>query len=189
MLARIGQMIAAAMSALAAGVSWTGQLARGLVRLPFELIGGGQPMPAPYEPEVQRTDILDEFLEARKRAAAVHTLDRDGIDTVIQYCHTHRDDRPKFALPKSLDRDVLVALRTMDDAALRALATSGVSKIRRFMDCKEHGILGVPALAAAVHKPLPEPPISMTEHERILWKVRAQLERAHTFEPMAIRKP
>ncbi|KQS84808.1 hypothetical protein ASG58_20125 [Rhizobium sp. Leaf383] len=177
------------MNALAAGVSWTGQLVRGVIRLPFDLLGGGQPMPAPYEPEVQRTDILDEFLEARKRQAAVHTLDRDGIDTVIAYCKAHREDRPKIVLPKSLDKDVMVALRTMDDAALRALATSGVAKIRKFIEGKDHDIYGVPALPKATPKLLPEPPVGMTDHERVLWKVRAQLERAHTYEPFAVRKP
>jgi hypothetical protein len=171
MLARLGQIIAAAMSALSSTVTWGFQLARSVVRLPFDLLGG-QPMPAPYEPEARQADILDEFVEARKRAAAVHTLDRDGIDTVIQFCNTHRSERSKFVLPKTLDKDVLVALKTMDDAALRALATSGVSKIRKFIDGKEHDIFGVPAFAKATPRPLPEPPAGMTETSASSGKLR-----------------
>ncbi|MBD8663023.1 hypothetical protein IFT59_07125 [Rhizobium sp. CFBP 8752] len=180
--------IAAVFSGMAAVTKWGFQMARGIVRLPFDLLGGGQPIPAPYEPEVKQADILDEFLEARKRSAAVHTLDREGIDTVIQYCNTHREDRPRFVLPKTLDRDVLVALRTMDDAALRALATSGVSKIRKFIDGREHDIYGVPSLAKVKPQSLPKAPAGMTEHERIMWKVKARLEKAHEYEPFAIRK-
>lgn len=190
MLAKIGAAIAAAISAIGSVGTWTFQLARGIVRFPFELLGaGGQPMPAPYEPEIKKADILDELVEARKRSAAVHSLDRDGIDSVIQYCNTHDEDRARFVLPKTLDRDVLVALRTMDDTALRALATSGVSKIRKFIDGRVHDIYGVPSLAKAKPQPLPKPLASMTEHERIMWKVKARLERAHEYEPFAIRKP
>ena len=189
MLARIGTGIAAAISAMGSVGNWGFQLARSIVRFPFELIGGGQPMPATYEPEVKQSEILDELVEARKQSAAVHTLDRDGIDTVIDYCNTHREDRPKFVLPKTLDKEVMVALRTMDDAALRALATSGAGKIRRFLDGKEHDIFGVPALSTAKPRPMPQPPAGMAEQERVLWKVKARLERAHEYEPFAIRKP
>lgn len=182
--------IAAAFSAIGSVGKWSFQLARGVVRFPFELFGaGGPPMPAPYEPEVRQSDILDEFIEARKRAAEVHTLDRDGISTVIEYCHTHREDRPRFVLPKTLDKDVLVALRVMDDKALRALATSGVGKIRKFLDGKEHGIFGVPALAKTKPEPIRQPPVGLTEHERMMWKIKARLERGHEYDHFAVRKP
>lgn len=195
MLARVGQIIAAAMSALNSTVTWGFQLARGIVRLPFDLLGGGQPMPAPYEPEVRQADILDEFLEARKRAAAVHTLDRDGIDTVIQFCNTHREDRPRFVLPKDLKSDVKVALRTMDDKALRSLATSGIGKVRKFIDCQPHGIVGVPSVGRKPPVHIEEqPPAGLTKDERVLWKVQARLRKSKesddfSFDPLFVRKP
>ncbi|WP_421477643.1 hypothetical protein [Agrobacterium tumefaciens] len=196
MLARFGAAlaagIAAALSAIGSFGKWSFQVARGIVRLPFDLLGGGQPMPAPYEPEVRQSDILDEFIEARKRAAEVHTLDRDGISTVIEYCHTHREDRPRFALPKTLDKDVLVALRTMNDKALRALATAGVGKMRKFIDGRDHGIPGVPSVGKAPVKVEERPPAGLTESQRILWKVEARLRKAQesaAFEPFAVCKP
>lgn len=176
MLKRIAAAIAAALEMFGKIGKWGWDVCWATVRFPFELISTKPPLPQ-FNPTVEKSDVLDEYSEARKRHAAVQSLDRDGIHTLLEYCRAHRDDRATMRLPKDLPPSVLASLVSMDDKALRALATAGVGQVRKFMSGKPHGIHGVPAVgttsgATAAND---EPPKGMSEHERVLWKIRARL--------------
>lgn len=147
-----------------------------LIRAPFQMIFGSKPEPS-YAPELQTSDLLDKLRSAREDAAErVIRLDRGGIEGVLEYCRAHRDDRTRMTLPNSLDRKVRAALLTMDDAELRTLAGAGIGQLRKFAAGLPHGIAGVPAFGERL--PLAgndAPPAGLNAHERMLWKVRAQL--------------
>lgn len=185
MLAKIAAFIANAIRSMGSSalsiLDWCEQV----VKWPFGLVfGHGAPTPH-YQPQITPSDVVGHLDQARAAAATVHTLDRDGIETVLSFCGTHRDDRAKTPLPKNLDPAVKVALRTIDDTALRALAAAGIGKVRKFIDGKLHGIPGVPEIANAVPAPHTEvkPSKGMTEHEVILWKLKAQLEQGRLSRP------
>ncbi|MBB4102417.1 hypothetical protein [Allorhizobium borbori] len=178
MLARFAAALTAAFQMIGKVGKWSWDVAVATVRFPFELISTKPPLPQ-FNPTVEKSDVLDEYNEARKRHAAVQTLDRDGIHTLLEYCRAHRDDRATMKLPKDLPPPVLASLVSMDDKALRSLATAGVGQVRKFMSGKPHGIHGVPAVA-----PDPdvvptaaddEPPRNASHHERVLWKIRANM--------------
>lgn len=176
MLARIAAAIAAAFQMIGKVGKWSWDVCWATARLPFELISTRPPLPQ-YNPTIEKSDILGEYEEARKRNAAVQSLDRDGINTLLEYCRAHRADRATMRMPKDLPPSVLAALISMDDKALRALATAGVGQVRKFMNGRPHGIHGVPAVAPdVVPTEVGEaPPRGMSEHERVIWKIRARL--------------
>lgn len=162
-----------------------------VIRWPFSVVFGNGASRPHFAPQVTKSDVVEDFLHARRSAAAVHTLDRDGIDSVLRFCAAHREDRPTTPLPKNLDPAVRVALRTMDDAALRAIATAPIGKVRKFIDGVPHAIHGVPEIVKNNAAPEAEqlPPPGMTEHQRILWKIKAQLEKTKASEPFRAVKP
>lgn len=176
MFAKIAAAIAAALKSMGTSavsiLDWCEQV----VRWPFSLVfGHGAPTPT-YTPAVSPSDVIEEFQHARNTAAAIHTLDRDGIDSVLEFCRAHKNDRVGMALPKNLEPPVRAALMSMSDAELRAVATSGIGAVRRFLDGKMHGIPGVREFGSPAPKPANDaPPRGMTRDEEMLWKARAFL--------------
>ncbi|PZU78178.1 hypothetical protein [Agrobacterium sp.] len=185
MLRAIGRFLLSAASGLWKGtlgaVHWTEQL----IRLPFSIIfgnGGGRAMPNPeYKPDVSATQLLDEFDEARARQGAIHTLDRDGVDTVLSYTKASKSARATFDLG-SVKEDLRTTLLDMSDLELDALGRAGLSAIRKFVDGKEHGVFGVRTFTPGqpVKAVDPEPKEPMTVHERMLWRVRSRAEKTGT---------
>lgn len=156
-----------------------------VVKAPFRTVfgnGGGAPS---YTPDVQTADLLTSLRDAREAAQAeANRLDRNGIETVLEFAKAHRDVRSTMKLPKDLDPRVRAALLTMDDAALRKLHTSGIGQIRKFLDGKPHGIVGVPSfgehLPTAANEPMPK---GLSVHEAMVWKIRAQMLKSTESEP------
>lgn len=148
------------------------------LRWPFSVLrGGGGGLPAPeFAAGQSANDILDEFSERRARASAVHTLDRDGVDTVISYAKAAPSVRNGFDFG-ALDTDVRATLISMDDAELKALAeaSKNLNRIRRFVTKQEHGIHGVPVV-----RPLGEPvrPTPRSAEENELWTMQARIRKA-----------
>ncbi|WP_167549649.1 hypothetical protein [Ensifer aridi] len=137
-------------------------------------------MPTPeYKRDVSGVQLLDEFEEARARQAAVHTLDRDGVDTVLSYAKATKAARATFDL-SCVKEDLRTTLLDMSDLELDALGRAGLFAIRKFVEGRDHGVFGVrtfvpgePVKAAA-----PEPKEAMTAQERMLWRVRARAEKS-----------
>lgn len=175
MLRAIARALAAAVSGLWKGALWSLNFAEQLVRWPFSVVfgssGGSRPTPH-FEPQTSGVELLDEFAEQRARQAAVHELNRDGIDTVIKYAKAPAHARPTIDLG-GLKADVRATLITMDDNELRALAQAGIGAIRRFVEGRQHGIHGVPLVRAIPADNAPT--AGMTAEERVLWKVRSKL--------------
>ena len=158
-------------------MSWGEQL----LRWPFSVIfgSGGGAMPRPeYKPDVSGTQLLDEFEAARARQAAVHTLDRDGVDTVLSYTKAAPAARATFDL-SCVKEDLRTTLLDMSDLELDALGNAGLSAIRRFVDGKDHGVFGVRTFTPGqpVKAADPEPKGEMTIQERMFWRVRARAEK------------
>ncbi|ACP24370.1 hypothetical protein NGR_c05770 [Sinorhizobium fredii NGR234] len=158
---------------------WRGALgilnwAEQFLRWPFSIIfgsgGGGMPSPE-YKPDVSSAQLLDEFDEARRRQAAVHDLDRDGISTVTKYASALPKARPTIDLG-GLNKDIRATLLTMDDNELKALSKAGIGAIRKFIAGADHGVHGVPVVRSVE---ISEAPKEMTEHEQVLWKVRSRM--------------
>ncbi|MBB2868601.1 UNVERIFIED_ORG: hypothetical protein GGI63_005245 [Rhizobium esperanzae] len=174
MLRAIARALAAAVSGLCKGAIWTLNFAEQVIRWPFSVVfgsGGGRPNPH-FEPTTSGVELLDEFNANRAHAAAVHELNRDGIDTVVRYAKATPSARSTIDLG-GLAKDVRATLLTMDDNELRALANAGVGAIKKFLEGREHGIHGVP-----VARPIPAdnvPRAGMTAEESVLWKVRSKL--------------
>jgi len=160
-------------------VNWCEQL----IKWPFSVIfgsGGGGPMPRPeYKPDVSGTQLLDEFEAARQRQAAVHDLDRDGINTVRRYAKAPKAARATFDL-SCLEDDLRTTLLDMSDLELDALGNAGLSAIRKFVDGKDHGVFGVRTFTPGqtVKAADPEPKEPMTVQERMFWRVRARAEKS-----------
>ncbi|MBP2235341.1 hypothetical protein J2Z31_001833 [Sinorhizobium kostiense] len=175
MLRAIARALAAAVSGLWKGALWSLNFAEQIIRWPFSVIfgsgGGDRPNPH-FEPQTSGVQLLDEFEAARARQAAVHKLDRDGVDTVIKYARAKPSARPTIDLG-GLRRDVRATLLTMDDNELQALANASIGAVREFLEVREHGIHGVPIV-----RPIPADTAltaEMTADERVLWKVRSKL--------------
>lgn len=191
MLRAIGRALMSALSGLWQNtlgvVNWCEQV----VRWPFSLIfgnGGGRAMPNPqYTPEVSGNQLLDEFEEARARQAAVHTLDRDGVDTVLSYTKASKSARATFDLG-SVKEDLRTTLLDMSDLELDALSRAGLSAVRKFVDGKEHGVFGVRAFTPGqpVKAAAPEPKGEMTVQERMFWRVKARAGKAGSQFTMPI---
>ncbi len=182
MLKAIGRSLMSALSGLwqttLGVVNWCEQL----VRWPFSVIfgNGGRAMPNPeYKPDVSATQLLDEFNEARGRQAAVHTLDRDGVDTVLSYAKASPVARATFDLG-SVKEDLRTTLLDMSDLELDALGRAGLSAIRKFVEGRDHGVFGVRIFAPGelVKAAVPERRNPTTAQERMLWRVQARAERA-----------
>lgn len=167
-------------------VNWCENVAK----MPFRLVfGHGQPQPS-YAPEYQTADLLDTLKDARVAAnEKVHRLDRNGIESVLEFAKAHRNDRATMPLPKRLDPRVRAALVTMNDAALRTLSKAGIGQVRRFIDGIPHGIPGVPAFGERLPADADAaPPKGMTSHQAMLWKIRAQLLKETNAEPFTAPK-
>lgn len=134
-----------------------------------------------YKPEVSSSQLLDEFEEARARQAAVHMLDRDGVDTVLSYTKASKAARTIFDL-SCVKKDLRYTLLEMSDLELDALGRAGLSAVRKFVDGKDHGVFGVRMFSPGepVKAALPEPQEPMTVQERMLWQVRARAEKSGT---------
>lgn len=160
-------------------INWCEQL----VRWPFSIIfgnGAGRAMPNPeYKPDVTGNELLNEFEEARARQAPIHTLDRDGVDTVLSYTKASKAARTTFDLG-SVKEDLRTTLLDMSDLELDALGRAGLSAIRKFVGGKEHGVFGVRTFTPGqpVKATDPEPKEPMTAQERMLWRVRARAEKS-----------
>ncbi|QOD63844.1 hypothetical protein HGK82_00805 [Ochrobactrum sp. MT180101] len=191
MLRAIGRALMSALSGLWKNtlgvVNWCEQL----VRWPFSLIfgnGGGRAIPNPeYRPDVTAMQLLDEFDEARAREAAVHTLDRDCVDTVLSYTRASKSARTTFDLG-SVKEDLRTTLLDMSDLELDALGRAGLSAVRNFVDGKDHGVFGVRTFSPGktVKAALPEPKEPMTVQKRMFCRVRARAEKSGAQFKMAM---
>ncbi|MQV12184.1 hypothetical protein GHL01_00295 [Sinorhizobium meliloti] len=158
--------------------------------MPFRLVfGHGQPQPS-YAPEYQTADLLDTLKDARVEATEkAIRLDRNVIESVVEFARAHRDDRATMTLPTRLDPRVRAALLTMDDVALRTLSRAGIGQVRKFIDGMPHGIPGVPAFGEKLPTAANDaPPKGMNAHEAMLWKIRAQLLKETNAESFAAPK-
>jgi len=145
-----------------------------IIRWPFSLVLGGSPPLPSYEPNVMRSDIINEFKKAR-RATAVEVLGRDIVATVRKFCAAAKAERDTMDLP-GVDTGVMALLLTMDDNELRALLNASDPAIRKFSMGRKHGIHGVPALGvhylAPANARASRPSL---DHRR--WKEQAELLR------------
>lgn len=156
-----------------------------VIKSPFRTVfgnGGGAPS---YTPDLQTADLVDVLKDAREAAQEqANRLDRNAIEAVLEFARAHRDTRATMTLPKSLDPQVRAALLAMDDAALRKLHTAGIGQVRKFLDGKPHGIIGVPSfgehLPTAANEPMPK---GMTVHEAMIWKIRQRMLKPTESEP------
>lgn len=190
MFVRFFAYLAAALETLGKVGKWGWDVCWATARLPFELISTRPPNPE-FNPVIEKADIVGEYNEARKRHAAVHSLDRDGLDTVMRYAKS--DSRNRIGMDLSaVKADVRTTLLTMDDHELRALSTAGIGAVRKFLDGKSHGIHGVPVVKPVVKAPEPvsaEPPANATRHEKMLWRIKAELERDTKSRRFALPRP
>jgi hypothetical protein len=171
------KMIANALAGLWRGtlgvLNWTEQL----IRWPFNVVfgsgGGGTPKPE-YVPDVSSAQLLDEFEANRQRQAAVHDLDRDGVSTVTRYASAPKRLRDGMDL-SAVNADPRAVLLTMDDQELKTLSLAGPGKIRKFLEGKDHGIFGVPAVKPACKKVPEAQSTEMTAQERVLRNIRDRM--------------
>lgn len=190
MLRVIARALAAAVSGLCKGAIWTLNFAEQVVRWPFSVIfgsgGGDRPNPH-FAPTTSGVELLDEFNAQRKRQAAVHELDRDGIDAVIKYAKAVPSARSTIDLG-GLRKDVRATLLTMDDNELRALAQAGVGAVRKFIEGRDHGVHGVPVVGLATSTTEDAPTRGMTAEERVLWAVRSRIEKAKSGQEFKLAR-
>lgn len=191
MLKAFGRALLSAVFGLGRGALGVVNWCEHLVRWPFDLIfgsGGGRVMPNPeYKPDVSGNELLDQFEEARARHAAVHTLDRDSVDTVLSYTKSSKAARSTFDLG-SVKEDLRTTLLDMSDLELDALGHAGLSAIRKFVDGKEHGVFGVRKFTPGepVRISIPEPREPKTVQEQMFWRVRARAEKTGNQFKMSI---
>lgn len=178
MLRAIANALASLWRGTLGAIRWGEQL----LRWPFSVIfgSGGGAMPTPeYKPDVSGIQLLDEFAEARARQAAVHTLDRDGVDTVLSYAKSPKVARATFDL-SNVREDLRLTLLDMSDLELDALGNAGLSAVRKFVEGRDHGVFGVRTYTPGgqVKAAAPEPKVEMTAQERMLWRDRASAQKA-----------
>lgn len=158
-----------------------------VIKSPFRTVfghGGGAPS---YSPDVQTSDLLNVLRDSRQvMQAEARRLDRNGIESVLEFARAHRDTRATMTLPKSLDPQVRAALLTMDDAALRRLHTSGIGQVRKFLDGRPHGIPGIPFFGEHLPTSRNETPAKgLSVHQAMLWKIRARMLQPTESEPFS----
>jgi len=175
MLRAIAAAIARIFKIGIAGIRWC----ENLVLSPFRVLFGGGALPNPeYNPTMTSTEIFDEYEANRQAQASLQRSDRDAIETTKKYAAASPAARATTDL-SAVPADARVALLTMDDHELKALAAAGPSKVRKWLEGKQHGIFGVPnvttsAKTKAVSAPL-QPPAGMTLQEQMVWRVQAHL--------------
>ncbi|MDX3975766.1 hypothetical protein [Shinella sp.] len=157
------------------GLPNAGRWFEDIVSYPFRLIfGGGNPLPH-YEPTVTKPDVIEEFKQARRAAATLHTIDPSGIESVRKFCNANQMARDGMDL-SAIQDDARVLLLTMGDDELAALGKAGPGQIRKFVAGMQHGIHGVPVVG--VHSPVPandRSPRNSLDHR--CWKIQAILRR------------
>lgn len=156
-----------------------------VIKAPFRTVfgnGGGAPS---YTPDVQTADLLDVLKDSRQAAQAeAQRLDRNDIESVLEFAKAHRDTRATMSLPASLSPEVRAALLQMDDVALRKLHTSGIGQVRKFLDGRPPGIQGVPSFGEHIPATAIDPmPKGLSVHEAMLWRIRAQMLKPTESEP------
>jgi len=158
-----------------AGLRWC----ENIVVSPFRALFGGGALPNPeYNPTMTSTEILGEYEANRQAQASLQRSDRDAIETTKKYTAASPAARATTDL-SAVPADARVALLTMDDHELKALAAAGPSKVRKWLEGKEHGIFGVPnvtksAKTKAVSAPV-QPPARMTLQQQMVWRLQAHL--------------
>ncbi|KQZ50308.1 hypothetical protein ASD54_08620 [Rhizobium sp. Root149] len=185
MLRRIAALLASAASKLINSLPTAGKWLDDLLSMPFRTVFGGGGGAPSYTPDVQTADLLNTLKDAREAAQAeAHRLDRNDIESVLEFAKAHRDTRATMSLPKTLTPEVRAALLQMDDVALRKLYTSGIGQVRKFLAAKPHGIQGVPSFGERLPTVADEPmPKGMTVHEAMVWKIRAKMLKPTESEP------
>jgi hypothetical protein len=156
-----------------------------VIKAPFRSVFGGRGGAPSYTPDIQTADLLTSLKDAREVAQAeAHRLDRNGIESVLEFAKAHRDTRATMSLPASLSPEVRAALLQMDDVQLRKLHTAGIGQFRKFLDGRPHGIQGVPSfgehLPTAADEPMPK---GMSVHEAMVWKIHQQMLKPMESEP------
>ncbi|MGO7278932.1 hypothetical protein GUK36_22765 [Rhizobium leguminosarum] len=151
-----------------------------LVLSPFRaLFGGGGALPNPeFNPTMTSTELLDEYESNRKAQAALQRSDRDSIECVVKYAAASPAARATTDL-SAVPAEARLALLTMDDFELKALAAAGPGKVRKWVEGRDHGIFGVPNMSATRPinvAPAPsQPPVGMTPQQQMIWRVQAHL--------------
>jgi hypothetical protein len=147
-----------------------------VIEWPFRvLFGGASPLPH-YEPTITKSGVIDDFKQARRAAASLHTIDPFGIDTVRRYCNAKSQTIRDTLDLSAIRDDARVLLLTMGDDELAALGKAGPGQLKKFVDGKRHGVDGVPIVG--VHAPIPandRSPRPSLDHRR--WKTEALLKR------------
>ncbi|WFT86770.1 hypothetical protein [Rhizobium leguminosarum] len=174
MFRAIADAIAKLFKASVGALRWT----ENLVFSPFRAIFGGA-LPNPeFTPNMSSTELLEEYEANRHAQSAFQRSDRDGIESVTKYAVASPAARATTDL-WAVPADARVTLLTMDDHELNALAAAGPAKVRRWIEGKDHGIFGVPAVTPTNSvKPAPapmQPPAGMTPQQQMLWRVQAHL--------------
>ncbi|MDE8762630.1 hypothetical protein PZB21_26020 [Rhizobium sp. CBK13] len=176
MLKAIASAIARLFKFGVGALRWT----ENLLFSPFRAIfGGGGALPRPeFTPNMSSTELLEEYDANRQAQAALQRSDRDGIGSVIKYAAASPSVRATTDL-SSVPADARIMLLTMDDHELAALSTAGPVKVRKWVEGRDHGIFGIPAVTPTNSvKPVPlamQPPAGMTHQQRIVWRVQAHL--------------
>jgi hypothetical protein len=151
-----------------------------LVLSPFRAIfgGGGARPNSEFNPTMTSTELLEEYETIRQAQRALQRSDRDGIECVMRYAAASPAARATTDL-SAVPADARLVLLTMDDHELQALAAAGPSRVRKWVEGKDHGIFGVPtAVPASSIKPAPaptRPPAGMTPQQQMVWRVQAHL--------------
>lgn len=177
MLRRIAALLAAAARKLINGLPSAGKWLDDLISAPFRMIFGGGGETPSYAPDVQTADLLTSLKNAREAAQTeTHRLDRNDIGSVLEFARAHRDTRATMSLPKSLSPDVRATLLKMDDAALRKLHTAGVGQVRKFLDARPHGIVGVPSFGEQLPTSRDKTsPRGMSVNQAMEWNIRQRM--------------
>ncbi|NKQ87469.1 hypothetical protein [Rhizobium ruizarguesonis] len=176
MLKAIANTIAKFFKVSVGALRWT----ENLVFSPFRAIfGGGGAMPSPeFTPNMTSTELLDEYEANRQAQASLQRSDRDGIETIMKYATGSAAARATIDL-SAVRSDARLTLLTMDDHELKALAAAGPSKVRTWLEGKDHGIFGVPAVTTTgLTKPVSAPvqtPAGTTHQQQMVWRVQAHL--------------
>lgn len=171
MLRAIANAIAKFFKVSTSGLRWI----ENLVFSPFRALFGGGALPHPqFTPNMSSTELVEEY-EANRQS--LRRSDRDGIETVMKYAASGAAARATLDL-SAVRSDARLTLLTMDDVELKALAAAGPSRVRKWLEGKEHGIFGVPVVTALSNKPVSapvQPVVGMTPQEQMIWRIQSRL--------------